>query len=83
MTTVITSTAQIDEMNKLKTRLVKETVQSLPMLKSNQFDLSTEEGIHYTVNCTVDNLLQQKIKNGEIQVIEQSSTLANSNGAIQ
>lgn len=79
MTTVITNTAQIDEMNKLKTELVKETLQNLLMLRSNQFDLSTEENIKYAVNCTVDNLLQQKIKNNEIQVLEQG----NSNEVIQ
>jgi len=83
MTTVIANTAQIQEMNKLKTELVTETIQSLFMIKSTQFDFSTERGIQYAVNCTVDNLLQQKIKNGEIQVIEQGNSHADSNEVMQ
>ncbi|WP_180116121.1 hypothetical protein [Acinetobacter sp. YH12140] len=79
MTTVITNTAQIDEMGKLKAELIKETVQSLLMRKNQRFDLSTEKGIDYAVNCTFDDLLQQKIQNGEIQVIEQGKP----NGVMQ
>lgn len=79
MTTVITNTAQIDEMGKLKAELIKETVQSLLMRKNQRFDLSTEKGIDYAVNCTLDDLLQQKIQNGEIQVIEQGKP----NGVMQ
>ncbi|MBF6955409.1 hypothetical protein M9Y34_16665 [Acinetobacter baumannii] len=67
MTNMIDHKVNTNAMNKLKTELVKETVQSLLMLKDHHFDLSTEEGIHEAVNYTVDHLLQQKIKNGEIQ----------------
>jgi hypothetical protein len=76
---MISYTVNTDALLTLKTALVKETVQSLLMLKKHQFDLSTEEGIDYAVNCTVDSLLQQKIKNNEIQVLEQG----NSNELIQ
>lgn len=79
MTTVITNTAQIDEMGKLKAELIKEIIQSLLMHKNQQFDLSTEKGIDYAVNYTLDDLLQQKIQNGDIQVIEQG----NPNGVMQ
>lgn len=67
MTNMINCKVNANAMDELKTELVKETVQSLLMLKDHQFDLSTEEGIHEAVNYTVDHLLQQKIKNGEIQ----------------
>lgn len=83
MTTVITNTAHTQEMDKLKTELMKETVHCLLMLKSNQFDLSTEEGIHYAVNCTIDDLVEKKIKNSEISVIEQGNSHANSSGVMQ
>lgn len=83
MTNMINYTVKTNAMNKLKTELVKETIQSLFMIKSNQFDLSTERDIQYAVNCAVDNLLQQKIKNGEIQVIEQSNSHADSNEVMQ
>lgn len=79
MTDMINYTVTADEINKLKTELIKETVQSLLMRKNQQFDLSTEEGIDYAVNCTLDYLLQQKIQNGEIQVIEQGKP----NGVMQ
>ncbi|CAM2983765.1 hypothetical protein [Acinetobacter celticus] len=79
MTNMISHTVNTDALLTLKTALVKETVQSLLMLKKHQFDLSTEKGIDYAVNCTVDSLLQQKIKNNEIQVLEQG----NSNEVIQ
>lgn len=79
MTNMIDKTNRIQGMDKLKTELIIQTVQCLLMLKSNQFDLSTEEGIHYAVNCTIDDLVEQKIKNGEIPVIEQD----NSSGVMQ
>lgn len=66
-------------MDELKTELVKETLQILLTLKDHQFDLSTEERIHDAVNYTLNDLLQQKIQNGEIKVIEQS----NSSGVMQ
>lgn len=79
MTDMINYTVTADKINKLKTELIKETVQSLLMRKNQQFNLSTEEGIDYAVNCTLDDLLQQKIQNGDIQVIEQG----NPNGVMQ
>ncbi|MFV5514774.1 hypothetical protein [Acinetobacter gerneri] len=66
-------------MDELKTELVKETLQILLTRKDHQFDLSTEERIHDAVNYTLNALLQQKIQNGEIKVIEQS----NSSGVMQ
>lgn len=77
MTNMITHTANTNALLTLKTAIVKETVQSLLMLKNDQFNINTEDGIHYAVNCTVDNLLKQKIENGEIQVFEHN------NGTIQ
>lgn len=83
MTNMIDKTNRIQEMDKLKTELIIQTVQCLLMLKTNQFDLSTEEGIHYAVNCTIDDLLERKINNGEIQAIAQSNLHANSSGVMQ
>ncbi|MCG2607846.1 hypothetical protein LZZ98_04745 [Acinetobacter sp. SM34] len=79
MTNMINKTVRIQEVDKLKTELIIQTVQHLLMLKSNQFDLSTEKNIEYAANCILDDLLQQKIQNGEIQVIEQD----NSSGVMQ
>lgn len=57
------------EANKLKNELIQETLQNLRMNKDNRFDLSTEEGIYQAVDYLVDFHLQQKIANGEIQII--------------
>lgn len=67
------------EANKLKNELVQETLQSLRMNKDNQFDLSTEEGIHQAVDYLVDFRLQQKIANGELQIITSPQTTSNRN----
>jgi len=67
------------EANKLKNELVQETLQSLRMNKGNRFDLSTEEGIHQAVDYLVDLHLQQKIANGEIQIITCPQTTSNHN----
>lgn len=75
MTNMITHTANTDAVLMLKTTLVKETVRSLLVLKNHQFDLSTTEGIHYAVNCTVDSLLQQKIENAEIHILDIDNTI--------
>ena len=83
MTNMIDKTNRIQEMDKLKTELIIQTVKCLLMFKSNQFDLRTEEGFHYAVNCTIDDLVEQKIKNGEIPVIEQDNSHANSSGVMQ
>ena len=67
------------EANKLKNELVQETLQSLRMNKDNRFDLSAEEGIHQAVDYLVDFHLQQKIKNGEIQIITSPQNTSNRN----
>lgn len=67
------------EANKLKNELVQETLQSLRMDKDNRFDLSTEEGIHQAVDYLVDFHLQQKIENGEIQIITSPQSTSNRN----
>lgn len=79
MTNMIDHKENTNAMDELKTELVKETLQRLLTLKDHQFDLSTEERIHDAVNYTLNDLLQQKIQNGEIKVIEQS----NSSGVMQ
>lgn len=83
MTHMINHAVHTDAMNKLKAALVKETIQSLLMLKNNQFDLSTEENIHYAVNCAVDDLLNQKIKSGEIQILNHDLSCTETNGVIK
>lgn len=79
MTNMTNHKENTNAMDELKTELVKETLQTLLTLKDHQFDLSTEERIHDAVNYTLNDLLQQKIQNGEIKVIEQS----NSSGVMQ
>lgn len=79
MTNMTNHKENTNAMDELKTELVKETLQILLTLKDHQFDLSTEERIHDAVNYTLNDLLQQKIQNGEIKVIEQS----NSSGVMQ
>jgi hypothetical protein len=72
---MINHTANNNATDKLKTALAKEAIQNLFVVKNHQFDLSTEEGIHYAVNYTVDHLLQQKIENGEIQVLATDNSI--------
>lgn len=67
------------EANKLKNELVQETLQSLRMDKDNRFDLTAEEGIHQAVDYLVDFHLQQKIVNGEIQIITSPQNTSNRN----
>lgn len=67
------------EADKLKNELVQETLQSLRMNKDNRFDLSTEEGIHQVVDYLVNFHVQQKIVNGEIQIITCPQITSNCN----
>jgi hypothetical protein len=75
----ITKTNLSPEADKLKNELVQETLQSLRMDKDNRFDLSTEEGIHQAVDYLVDVHLQQKIANGEVQIITCPQNTSNRN----
>lgn len=74
MIKVNTTTDLSPEANKLKNELVQETIQSLLINKDSRFDLRTEEGINQAVDCMVKFHLQQKIANGEIQMITSSQT---------
>lgn len=67
------------EADKLKNELIQETLQSLRMNKDNRFDLSTEEGIHQVVDYLVDFHLQQKIENGEVQIMTSPTTVSERN----
>lgn len=76
----ISPTNLTHEADKLKDELVQVTLQSLRMNKDYQFNISTEEGIHQAVDYLVDFHLQQKIANGEVQIITLPNTVSERNG---